>query len=874
MERLASGLEDAGWTVWVDREDVPPASEWREELASGIQAAHTFVFVLSPRSVESDYCRWELGEAVRLGKRLIPVVIRDVKEAPAQLAARQYVFMRPEDDFAEALTTLTTALSTDLEWVREHRHWLLEAIRWDAHDRDRSLLVRGQDLRRAEAWFGRQKPDLEPRPTELQAQYLLASRAWQTRRTQITAAAVGLALVVSAVLGILALLQRNEARNQAATARSRELAIAADAQRAIDPQRAVLLAIEAVKTKATAEADNALRQASFAHRLVAEVPTRAKRIGALVDAVTFSPDGTHVAAGLKDGSTPVATPSRTGAGRLVVLPAARAKFDNPCSTFAGTPQVRVAFSDDGSRIAGTNILGWTSVWRWPEPGEPVVSDFCLARTQAPTSTDILEATLGRLPTPLALGFHSNEVVQLVEPDGDLVRWRWQSKGTPTVIRLSRRPVVAAAFSGDGLVVALAHAGDVQVHAGGRTSRQAIHGVYALALDGDGTTVAAANGQEVMVWRTGEKRPLAVLRAPAVLRSIALDPKGEVVAAGDVRNTIRVWQTASDVQPLALSGAAGPVTALAFSADGTRIAGGSDDGVLRVWAWDPSRASPADEAARREGIPAGAELSVSRDGRRAAVPVDPIQSRSVLLWDAAFGSRPRRLPFSRAVNGVALSPDGERVAVAEAHTFRLVPWLETEGRVLAASDDLQYRAPAFSADGRRVAVSGYTGKNSDVLVWDLDGRARPARFNVPGFVHEIAFSPDGEQIVVAANDGGVRIFGLDGESAPVVLRGHEGAVNAVAFSPDGREVASGGADEMVRVWELETRKAVAFAGPGGPVQEVWFTPNGSDVVARDTRRTRMWSCRFCGPIEDVLARAERTTTRELTRAERALFLHER
>ena len=175
--------------VYSESEDVPPASEWREELASGIQAAHTFVFVLSPRSVESDYCRWELGEAVRLGKRLIPVVIRDVKEAPAQLAARQYVFMRPEDDFAEALTTLTTALSTDLEWVREHRHWLLEAIRWDAHDRDRSLLVRGQDLRRAEAWFGRQKPDLEPRPTELQAQYLLASRAWQTRRTQITAAA-------------------------------------------------------------------------------------------------------------------------------------------------------------------------------------------------------------------------------------------------------------------------------------------------------------------------------------------------------------------------------------------------------------------------------------------------------------------------------------------------------------------------------------------------------------------------------------------------------------------------------------------------------------------------------------------------------------
>jgi WD40 repeat protein len=866
--RIASALEGAGWSVWVDREDVPPAAEWREELASGIRAAHTFVFVLSPNSVESDYCRWELSEAVRLGKRLIPVVIRDSKNAPEQVAARQYVFMRPEDDFAESLSTLTTALSTDLDWVREHRHWLLEALRWDAHDRDRSLLVRGRDLKHAEAWLARQRPDLEPRPTELHAQYLLASREWETRRTQITAAAVAVALVVTAVLGVLALLQRNEARDQAATARSRELAIAADAQRAIDPQRALLLAIEAVKTKATAEADNALRQATFAHRLVAEVPVQAQRIGALVDAVAFSPDGTSVAAGLKNGSISVATPGRSGNRRLVVLPAPRRSADNLCSSFAGTGQVGIAFSRDGSRIAATNVFGWTSVWRWPRPGAPVTSDFCLGRTEPPTAAGLLAALGGATTPPPAIGFDSPQVVQLVEADGDLARWRWEAAGKPSVRGLTRRPAVAAVFSGDGRVIAVADARDVVVIGAGRTTRRAVDRAYALALDREGTRVAAATGRSIAVWRPGERRPV-VLRAPAVVRSVALDPRGEVLAAGDVRNTIRIWELASDEQPLALSGAGGPVTALAFSPDGTRIASGSDDGVLRFWAWDPSRPAPPGIARRL-----AADLAVSRDGRRAAAPVERIGSRAVLLWDAAVGPRPRQVKFPRGVNGVALSPDGRRLAVAESHTFRLVPWGETEGRVLAASTDLQYTAPAFSPDGRRVAVAGFTGKSSAVLVWDLESRARPVRFGVPGFVHDLEFGPDGERLVAGSSDGAVRIFDLAGDRSPVVLRGHEGAANAVAFSPDRREVVSGGGDGTVRVWELATGKAVAFAGPGGPIQNVAFTPSGSDVLATSTRRTRMWSCRFCGPIDDVLERAEKTTTRALTPAERALFLHER
>ena len=228
--RLAEALEAAGWRVWVDIEDIPPTADWGDELAAGIRAAHTFVFAISPPSVRSQYCLRELDQALELGKRLVPVVLEATDEVPEPLAARQYVYLRDEDDFDASLQTLTTALATDLDWVREHRQWLTAALRWDANGRDRSLLLRGRDLTRAEAWLARQAERTEPRPTRPQTEFLIASRSWQTRRLQITVASVALALAVSILLGILTLLQRDTARRKAAIARSRELAIASSSR--------------------------------------------------------------------------------------------------------------------------------------------------------------------------------------------------------------------------------------------------------------------------------------------------------------------------------------------------------------------------------------------------------------------------------------------------------------------------------------------------------------------------------------------------------------------------------------------------------------------------------------------------------------------
>ena len=437
--RLAKALEAAEWTVWVDTDDIPPASEWRDELTAGIRAAHTFVFALSPDSVKSEYCLWELAQAVALGKRLVPLVIRDVDTAPEELASRQYIFMRADDDFDQALAELDAALGTDLDWVRQHRHWLLESLRWDAQGRDRSMLARGRDLDAAEAWLARQADRTEPRPTQLQTEFLISSRAWEKRRLQIVVGAVGVALAVSVALGVLALVQRNDARNQAAIARSRELALSATSQLSVDPERSLLLAREAVKARPTAEADNALRRAVFASRVRAQVPVETQRIGGLINDVTFSPDGKLIAAALQNGSVAIVSSTAREGARATVLPMPTPSAEDVCSqSTGGSGAVEVAFSEDGRFISAVNEQGWIQLWDWRRPSKPVTSTFCLGATSAPGPDQLVDVLFGAKSfKPAAFAFASADTIALVESDGQVLRWRWRARAKPQVLGSSR-----------------------------------------------------------------------------------------------------------------------------------------------------------------------------------------------------------------------------------------------------------------------------------------------------------------------------------------------------------------------------------------------------------------------------------------------------
>ena len=86
--QLVGALVQRGLSAWLDRSKVFPAGEFREDIQARIEGAGAFLFLLSPDSVLSEDCKKELDYAVDCGKKLIPVLHRDVNPDLAPQALR------------------------------------------------------------------------------------------------------------------------------------------------------------------------------------------------------------------------------------------------------------------------------------------------------------------------------------------------------------------------------------------------------------------------------------------------------------------------------------------------------------------------------------------------------------------------------------------------------------------------------------------------------------------------------------------------------------------------------------------------------------------------------------------------------------------
>ncbi len=141
VERLREALEERRKDVWVDREDIGPAVEWRREIELGIEGSDVFAFVLTPDALASEQCRRECEHALAKNKRIVPLLRRESDDLPVPqaLASRNYIFFRTDGEFSTGLASLLAAIDDLPEWTREHTRLLEQAEEWDHHGRDEQL---------------------------------------------------------------------------------------------------------------------------------------------------------------------------------------------------------------------------------------------------------------------------------------------------------------------------------------------------------------------------------------------------------------------------------------------------------------------------------------------------------------------------------------------------------------------------------------------------------------------------------------------------------------------------------------------------------------------------------------------------------------
>lgn len=100
------------------------------------------------------------------------------------------------------------------------------------------------------------------------------------------------------------------------------------------------------------------------------------------------------------------------------------------------------------------------------------------------------------------------------------------------------------------------------------------------------------------------------------------------------------------------------------------------------------------------------------------------------------------------------------------------------------------SPAWSPDGREIAITTYRDRNPDLVAIGLNGNGRRPLSQQPGINSAPAWSPDGSRIaVVLSKDGNPEIYSMNRNGTDVRrLTNHPAIDTSPAWSPTGRQIA--------------------------------------------------------------------------------------
>jgi WD40 repeat protein len=419
-------------------------------------------------------------------------------------------------------------------------------------------------------------------------------------------------------------------------------------------------------------------------------------------------------------------------------------------------------------------------------------------------------------------------------------------------------------------------------------------VRAAAFSPDATLIVTGGQDETArVWDAEQGTALAVFKGHYEgVNRVTFIPGGHSVVTGSEDGTARRWDLGGQIV-LRGHGAAGEqvaarVNSAEMSRDGRTVLTAATDATARLWNARTGKEikRPGDcgllESASFSCLAAAVGLShvsfiqsaaFSPDGRRVASAGG---GDTAFVHEARSGARVASLVgHEGGLLDIDYSPDGEQLVTAGRDATARI-WRADTGRELAVlsghRNGSAVNAATFMPDGRRVVTAGGDGT---VRLWNARGGPPRRTFRLTpggdGGVLDVAASPDGRLAVPIGETA--RVIDARTGRPLTVIREHDGLVFSASISADGRMLVTGGQDLAARVFELpDGRPLGVLRGHSESLNSVAFTPDGRAVVTAGNDGTaRIFRCDVCGSTAELLRRARRRATRELTADERRRFL---
>jgi WD40 repeat protein len=839
-EKIINALAKDDFEPWIDWKSIPKGEKFETEIQQGIEGAEVFLFLLSPNSAESEWCNKEIDHAVKNGKRILPIVIRDadLKIIHPEISKRNWIFCRDgQDDFKRAIEEIRKTVHIDYEWLKFHTELQVKALKWE-QKKDTSRLLRGKELREAEEKLAGTASLKDPQPTNLQRQYVLVGRKDEERRRIRVITITLIAGIIIIVLGTYAQFQSSIATYRAATAQvasTRELEqtnialarrLATQSQSLLDSdeeamQIGSLLAIESALRLYTQDADIALRKSLERYP---QIITKLNQDSIVVNA-SISPDGINMAlaGGYYIDVYQIAT------GKEVL----RIKHDDMLET--------VQFSPDGSKMVSGSEDHSARVWN-AETGKEITRFMHTNTVDLVTfSADgQLVASVGRDNLVHVWDANTGSLIQDVIHDANA-----------TAISFNPTNLELASGDSDGKILIhepIAHNFIAQFSLPGS--------ITSLVYSPNGNIIGSSSSNGT-IFITESDGDLLFQVTHTGVNLLCFSPRGDLLASGASDGSLRVWDLATGNQVMSMSHD-DAVTDIGFSPNGYRLISGGVDKTARAWDLSTGQeigrlrhtdtitkvafiqdnlvfSASLDYSARVWRV--GADFSTTNFRKEADVwdfsfsPDNTLfatgdKNGNVIVRNTATGDEIARIKHDDIVIGVMFTPDSKRIVTA-GQDNKIHLWNALTGEILYSFEhEIGVRALDISSDGQWIVSAGY----SDVHVWELVSGREISSARIDDVINKVVFSPDGRLFSTADIAGNVIIW--ETQFGNEIGRIGDNLLDAetLAFSADGQKIVAGGDNFVALVWDIVGDREISRMLHEDEVRMVSFSPDGEWVAS--------------------------------------------